>query len=601
MSMNKITLRPLRLIRLEANQLENDILTTTCEQGSEIGKRERTPDLSKPLPTMMNNPEMLLPKNLAQEEPRGEAEAQHLLRRTPNSYLYNQAYGLWFFISWFFLTIIITHNVTTTQYGTFTVALTAFNTILYIVAFGLEDATTTFVPRIFAEHGRAAAARLIRWLLALRLAILILSIGIMLFGLPALATLIELTHLAGSAGVAANLRDPQLLANILPITVYILGSGIGNLLNAVCAALMRMRLVFFIGSLIQVLVLGLGFFVLRLGWGVNGMLWLLAISTLLSGAAFVIWLAPFLFTPGATYKQPLKPIIQLGISAWLTNLATGALLKQISIILMGFFAISLIGIGYFNLAFQLADSANMLLVAGFGGVGGSALAAAFVGQNHERLARSWQALIKIETLLAAPGLIFSLFNAQLIAHVLYGSTFDPVGPLLAIFLFFNIIVRILGTTIHQSALYVVGKQRMVVLSQWIGLASVVLMGIVFIPLFGPAGALVADGIAKSITGGLMLAFLLRTLPRKYPMELLSFTRRFLLALTLAALPCLLSLLWHPSNRTVQTIMLGVSGVIFLLLCFGLLFWSKPLSAEDIKMLTGINPQAARYLRWFARG
>src|SRR6266567_4991148 len=58
----------------------------------------------------------------------GEAEAQSLLKRTPSSYMLNQLYGLWFFISWFFLTVIITREVSTEQYGIFAVAMTAYNT-----------------------------------------------------------------------------------------------------------------------------------------------------------------------------------------------------------------------------------------------------------------------------------------------------------------------------------------------------------------------------------------------------------------------------------------------------------------------------------------
>ncbi len=94
------------------------------------------------------------------------------------------------------------------------------------------------------------------------------------------------------------------------------------------------------------------------------------------------------------------------MSAWQTNLVSGALLKQVSLILLGICAISLTGIGDFNLSFQLADAANALMVTGFASIGGSILAAAFIGNNYERLARSWQTLIKVETLLAVPGLVF---------------------------------------------------------------------------------------------------------------------------------------------------------------------------------------------------
>lgn len=592
--MQKITLRPLRLVRFKTGQLHDDTLVIGSGNVSktENGNEPQT-QYNNVMPSTTDNAEPITPKVVEVATSRGDTEAHHLLKRAPKSYFFNQVYGLWFFISWFLLTVMITRSTTTDQYGSFAIALTASNTILYIIAFGLEDATTTYVPRVFAEHGQAAAAQLIRRLLALRLVVLILTMGIMLFGLPIFATLVEMTQIEGSENVVTSLRDPRLLANILPLAIYVLGSGLGNLLNALCAALMRMRLVLFIGSIVQAALLGIGLIVLQLGWGINGILWLLAVGSLLNAAAFALWLAPFIFTRGATYTQPLQSLLQLSISAWLTNLASGALLKQVSIILLGFFAVSVINIGYFNLSFQLADSANLLLVAGFAGVGGSTLAVAFVGQNNQRLARSWQVLIKIETLLAAPGLIFCLFNAQNIAHVLYGSKFDPVGPLLAIFLFFNMIVRVIGTTIHQSTLYVLGKPKQVVLSQWIGMIAVVVFGVILIPLFGVAGALAADGLAKAITGGLLLAFSLRHLPRKYPMALLGFTLRFLLALTIAALP---SILWHPTDR----ILLGVSGVIFIGLCLGLLLWIKPLNAEDMEMVNGVNPRVARYLHYFVQ-
>lgn len=522
----------------------------------------------------------------------GEAGAQSLLDNSPKSYLFNQAYGLWFFVSWFVLMTLITRKVSTEAYGTFAVILTAYNTVLYIVAFGLEDAITTYVPRVFAEHGNAAAGSLIRRLLLLRASMLVVCTIILLFSLPVLANGIALLPIHGARDVANGLRDQQLLAHMLPIALYVLGSSVSSLLSAVCAAYMRMLPVLIIGSITQVVLLGVGFLVLQIGLGINGILWMLALVMLVNAGAFALWLTPTVFARGKIlYKQPLKPVVKLGISAWLTNLVNGALLKQASIILLGFFAISLTQRGFFNLSFQLADSANALLVAGFGGVGGSALAAAAIGRNYGRLGRSWEVLIKVETLLAAPGLVFCLFNAQNIVNVLYTKAFAPVGSLLAIFLFFNILVRVLGTTIHQSTLYVMNKARLVVIGQWIGLGVVIVLGIVLIPRYGPTGALVADGIARTVTGGLLLAFLWRDLPSKYP---IGFTLRFLLALTIAALP---GIVWHPTDR----ILFGLSGVVFLVLCIGLLLVIKPLSSDDLVMIEGMKPSASKYLKWFARG
>ena len=595
-------LRPLRLVRLVTGQLEDNryIAQAEAANGSvrevgDVNELQRMEGILspvtgeapvEPIPDADNSSK----SDKSGKLPGSEVEARHLLRRTPNSYLLNQVYGLWVFISLFLLTVIVTRKVSVVEYGVYAVVMAAFNTIAYIVAFGLEDATTTFVPRVFAEHGRASAANLIRRLLALRIVILSASAIIMLFGMPVLANIIGAIPINGAAAMASSMRDPQLIGHIAPIAVYVVGNGISSLFTSVCAALMRMRFVFIAGSIAQFAILVLSFAVLQMGLGIDGVLWVLALTSLLTSLAFVVWLAPMLFLRGESYRQSLKPVLDLGLSAWLTNLVSGALLKQVSIILLGYFAISLVEIGYFNLSFQLAHAASLLLVSGFGGVGVAALAAAYVGHNSGRLARAWQALIKIETLLAAPGLVFCLFNAQNVAHALYGSSYDPVGPLLAIFLFFNILVRVLGTTIHQYALYVLNKARLVVLSFWVGMVAVALLGVLLIPRFGPAGALFADGVAKTITGALLLVFLWRDLPHKYP---LNFTLRFLLALVLAALP---SILWHPSDH----ILLALSGCLFLALCFGLLLWIKPLSSEDIMMIEGLNPRLVRYIRWFAQ-
>ncbi len=532
----------------------------------------------------------LLTTKIATTIPLGEAGAQHLLRRTPISYLLNQLYGLWVFASLFILSLIMTRTVSVEQYGVYAIAATAFNTIAYIVAFGFEDTTNTYVPRVLAEHGQASAAHLIRRIFALRIAILAIALGIMLFALPLVAIIFAAIPLPTSQGIAQQLRSPVLLNHTASIAFWVLGNGITSLLIAVYASLMRMRIVFVVGSLAQLFLLVLSFITLRLGWGIDSVLWLQAIAALLSATILALWQWPLIFTRGATYKQPLRPVLRLGISAWVPNLVMGALVKQVSINLLILFSVSVAQIAFFTLSFQLADAANQLMVSGFGGVGISALAAAYVGKNSLRLARSWQMLIKFETLLAAPVLIFSLFNAQAIALALYPSAYSIVGQLLGIFLFFNIIVRALGTTIHQGTLYVLQKPRLVVLAWLAGLVFLIIFGILLVPHYGPAGALIADGLSKIITGGLMLMFIWRDLPEKYP---LGFTLRMLLGLTIAALP---ALVWHPVGRT----MLVASGIVFLGLSIALLALIKPLNADDMQRIGEFKPGMVKYLKWFAR-
>ncbi len=138
-----------------------------------------------------------------------------------------------------------------------------------------------------------------------------------------------------------------------------------------------------------------------------------------------------------------------------------------------------------------------------------------------------------------------------------------------------------------------GRPQFVVLSQWSGFLLVIVLGIVLIPSFGAAGALIADGVARVMAGALMFGFLLKKIPRKYQLSLLDFTWRFLCILALAGLP---ALFWHPVDR----VWLCVSGCLFVGLCVILLRMIRPLNEEDVALLAIYSPRSTRYLRWFMR-
>src|SRR5215469_830152 len=167
-------------------------------QSNKATKVVKEPETSKDMTEFVSDEITTLLHTISEPEiPQGEQGARYLLKRTPTNYLLNQAYGLWVFISLFILTLIMTRKVSVTQYGVYAIAMAAFNTIAYIVAFGLEDATTTFLPRVLTEHGKASGAQLVRRLLSIRLLILIASIVLMLFTLPVLATIIAAIPFSG--------------------------------------------------------------------------------------------------------------------------------------------------------------------------------------------------------------------------------------------------------------------------------------------------------------------------------------------------------------------------------------------------------------------
>jgi O-antigen/teichoic acid export membrane protein len=384
--------------------------------------------------------------------------------------------------------------------------------------------------------------------------------------------------LSGTHGIASVLGDPAVQKHLPALTFYVGGYGLVSLFFAFFTALLRTRVILVVSGCSQGAVLVLAWGTLQLGWGANGALWAHGSVAWLTALAYFFWLAPLLLARRPRQALSLRPALRLGVAAWLTNLATGALLKQTAIWLLVLYGFSDTQKGFFNLAFQLGHSAGLLLVAGLGFVGMATMAAAYTGENHSWLATSWRAVLKVQMLLGLPLLVFSLLNAGAIVTLLYGNNYAAVGLLLQLFLAFNIATRLAGGGFHQAALYVLGKQRVVVVIQWLSLALTVLLGFLFIPQLGPLGALIATGLPPVLVELAQLAVLWLALRRPYPL-------RFMVRYVLALLPPVIAgLLWQPQDW------LGLAGAggLFTLLLIGALLLVKPLEGEDAALLGKMN-------------
>lgn len=542
------------------------------------------------------------------------AEAQDLIRRAPMGYLWNQIGSLWMFASSFLFTTLVARSLdSTTTYGMLAIALTVYNTAVYLAAFGLEDATTVFLPRTLAEQGRNAAAALIRRTLVTRV-IGVAAIGVgMVWGIPALASFLTMGHLPGGQGLAGALQVPGLNVLVIPVAFYMAGTGLQNQLSSIFTSLLRTRLTSLVNGIAQLANIIGAYFVIKAGYGVTGVLWVVAGVAWATAIFYFVVLTPFWLRRGPRLPVPsFMPVIRLGWTAWLTNLVSGALLKQIAVSLMGAFIISDAAIGYFSLAFQLTHAAAFLLIAGLGGVGLAAMSAAYSGDDLPMLGTAWRAVSKVQILLAVPLLAFCLLHAPAIAIVLYGNKFAPVGLLMEIFLVFNILQRLAGGGSHQAALYVLGKQRIALYMQWAGLAITIILGVLLIPapwtIGGPAGgALIAVGAGQVAVEIMQLIYTWRLLKRKYPL-------RFGLRVCLALIaPVLVASVIHPSawswlpnhfggiHIPLSLLELIISVVLFTIVLVVGLSFAKPIEHEDVDLLSQVNPRLRPILTPFASG
>jgi O-antigen/teichoic acid export membrane protein len=205
------------------------------------------------------------------------------------------------------------------------------------------------------------------------------------------------------------------------------------------------------------------------------------------------------------------------------------------------------------------------------------------------LAIAWRSIAKVQVVLAVPLVAFCVPHAGAILHVLYPAPYEQAGPLLALFLVFNGLVRMAGGGASEAALYVLGRQRWVVAARWVSLLVLGVCDVFLIPAFGAAGALLAVGIAQVGVEFFELALARHLLARAYPVG-------FVVRVLVAVAPALvLTSLWRPETF-LGLIAAGAVFALLFLLCLRLV---APLDAEDQQLLDQVSEPLRTFLRVFA--
>ncbi|HEY7358081.1 MAG TPA: hypothetical protein VH590_16490, partial [Ktedonobacterales bacterium] len=426
-----------------------------------------------------------------------------------------------------------------------------------------------------SEGGPGKALAVALRLIGIRLAaVLVITVGV-LWGLPALARLLAVLALPGAGALAQSLGDPTLLAHRAALVGYVFGMGLANLLAALLTALLRTRVIFIAGSLAQILTIGLAYlFVGPLHGGADSALTALSLPNMLLA---LVYLAALIYVLGT---RPLEigskvtgPILQLGLAAWVADLASEPLIKLLAIAQLSL-VVSPAQIAFFGIAFEMGHAAAYLFVAGLGGIGLAVMSAAYAQRQPEHLAVAWRAITKLQVLLAVPLLVFCIPYASPITRLLYGQNYAYAGPLLALFLTLNALARLCGGGAHEAALYVLGRQRWVVVIRSASLVILIAADALLIPRFGVAGALVAVGLAQLAAEIVELALARLWVARPFPLS-------FVLRVALALAPALaFALLWRPASLAG----LLLAGFGYSLIFLVALRFARPLDTEDAALL-----------------
>ena len=538
--------------------------------------------------------------------PASDAGVQ-LMRRAPTGYLWNQAGAIWLFISLLLFEVVVRRSLPASETNVFDLVSTAANLGFYLASFGLSSAGTVYLPRALVESGAGQARSLALRLVVLRLVLALLVGAAIIWGLPAIVSAVDASGWPQGIQLSHGFTIEALIAHRTMIAAYVVAIGMSTLLSSLLIALVLTRVVFIFGSLGQLLLLGLGYVLIRrVSGGVDGAIAAQALTSALTAVIFavVLWriLRPQRATGGQTFW---RPALRLGVAAWLVDLPNSSLVQPLALGQLA--AVAPGELLFFKSTYQMGDAGARFFTDGLGGVGMALMSTSYSGQHLPKLAIGWRTVNKLQVLLALPMVAFAIPHASAIMSVLFGPLYAKSGLLLAVFLVMNGVTQLLGGATHQWALYVLGRQKWVVVSQWVTVAILALAGAVLVPRYFALGALIAVGIGRLVAQVILFVLARIWVRRSYPV---SFSAKLLLTLvppvavtaiwqpTLLVARAVAQFRWLPAASTSvvqQGLTLAVDGVIFLVIFLICLRVVRPLDSEDAALLAEVPVWLQRIL------
>ncbi|NOZ06116.1 MAG: oligosaccharide flippase family protein [Chloroflexi bacterium] len=487
---------------------------------------------------------------------------QGLLHRFAQGFAWNYAGRIAEFGLRFLFISFVARRVGPDSFGVYSFAVSTFTAVTLMGAFGYEQALNTFVPR-HAGHPKRLAY-LLRQILVRR---------ILIFAALSLLLVLITPWIERAVGPAAG--------GLLWILPYLFFFNLANLLAYFLIGLLDVTLVSVVRVGIQAANLGLSVLVLNAGGDIRAVLFIMGVTAMVAALIYLAYLRGLLRAPAEPF--PLGDVHRFGATLGVTNGLNYVLGQQADVMLLGFLLHDSAAIGYYNLAALLNLIFSSGLLIGFEGIAQSALSEV-ADRGLDRLAQTWEALIKVAILLAVPALSFAALHAAEIVG-LYGAGFTEAARLLQVYLAFTVVARFFGGGTNTSTLYAMKRERIPLITRTVSGALNVGLALLWIPLYGPLGAVLATGLSGLATTVPETIITLRVTQARYPIR---FAAKVLLASAGALV--LTRPLAHPG-----LIPLVAGALAFILLFAIILALLKPLSVEDQALFQRLNPRLGHWL------
>jgi O-antigen/teichoic acid export membrane protein len=469
------------------------------------------------------------------------------------------------------ISVLIARGLGASEYGLYASVMAVVAIVPMLFSFGFQQAVNVQLPKLMASPGNhARASFFLRRFFILRLLISVIA-GIVLYFL--------------APQIAEFMNHPEIADYLRIGSFYIVFTGLAGFLAMIYVAELKLKTVVTIEAMSQILSLSLIYSALKYNLGITGLLYVLVIVSIFTLTIYLFLFKDYLLSPSRKFN--LKEYYGISVTAWLIALMSFALGREIDIVLLNYFAISTIEIGFYNLSFGLTQMLFFFTV-GLGPIAQSVFSERYAKDGNTGLANSWQIIIKVNMLMIVPFFFFSLLKAKTIFNVLYGVEYINAYSIFLVFALLTVMYNFTGASYAMPVFYLIKKKQIgLVLRTSAGLMNLIL-DIILIPIYGVMGAVFATGFSMFIIGLMEIGVVLKNIPAKYPFL---FVAKLISICSLALVP---SLLITGDNL----FSLVLAGIIYVLAFVVFMAIFKPIGDEEKELIRGVNEKVYKVIKWF---
>ncbi len=475
-------------------------------------------------------------------------------------------------------TVLVVRSLDETSFGIYS-TLTTFGLItIFIFGLGLSDGLVRYGPVLRADD-LAAPFRLFRLFLLIRLSICLFGGLLLWLGGGWLAAIFNQPFFASDSGLLIML---VVLYNLTDLN----GSFYNSMLWVKDIVIIRL-----LGQLSTIVFVTVSF------WIFQPSVQLLIAGTCLSNFWMVLasllgkarpGLQQTLSPPAPPRKLPLKEIFSYSRDLWLINLVTLGLLGQMDVFLLAFLTRDAQGIGFYSLAILLVGRLMALLQAWSTSLG-SIVSTVYLEKGQAGLERYFVLYYRF----SLPVQLIPMGGLVLVAGPLVGLVFGDrylmAVSLLSVMAWLQIFYALLGNTITTAFLNTLGRQRSALVWRCSCSLLNLVLDLIFIPIWGPLGAVVGTGISMALLH-LLEGWLVQELFLKLKLG-------YILKIAGGVVSGIVLASFIDGSYPAALLGRGFFYLAYLLIFFLI---TRPLTPDDMQLMQSIRPGITRFGRFFVK-